>query len=63
MATWEGGRSSGRERTLFLHMKQYADLFRPDPKDALKRNIKDLSTNARFGMFRAKKKILRKAEL
>jgi hypothetical protein len=36
---------------------------RPDPKDALKRNIKDMSTNARFSVFRAKKKILRKTDL
>jgi len=37
--------------------------IRPTTKDALKRNLKELSTAARFGMFRAKKNILRKADI
>ena len=36
---------------------------RPTTKEQFKRQWKDLSTNARFSMFRAKKKLLRKAEL
>lgn len=35
----------------------------PTIKEEIKRNFKDLSTSARFGMFRAKKKLLRKAEI
>lgn len=34
----------------------------PTAKDEVKRGVKDISTNARFSMFRAKKKLLRKAD-
>ncbi|ORX35246.1 hypothetical protein BD324DRAFT_84034 [Kockovaella imperatae] len=37
--------------------------WRPSTKEQFRRQWKDLSTNARFSMFRAKKKLLRKAEL
>lgn len=34
-------------------------LPRPDLKDGFKRNVKEMSTNARFSVFRTKKKLLR----
>ncbi|KAL7419282.1 hypothetical protein Q5752_006119 [Cryptotrichosporon argae] len=37
--------------------------WKPNVKEAVKRNVKDVAVNARFSMFRAKKKILRKAEI
>lgn len=37
--------------------------LRPTVKEGFKRNVKDMSTNARFSMFRAKKTLLRKAEI
>ncbi|ORY29799.1 hypothetical protein BCR39DRAFT_531076 [Naematelia encephala] len=36
--------------------------WKPTLKDEIKRNWKDLATNARFSMFRAKKKLSRKTE-
>lgn len=36
------------------------DVFRPDTKELFKRQWKDVSTNARFSLFRAKKKLERK---
>jgi hypothetical protein len=32
---------------------------RPTVKEGFKKELKDMSTNARFGLFRAKKKVLR----
>ncbi|EIW66435.1 hypothetical protein TREMEDRAFT_70072 [Tremella mesenterica DSM 1558] len=37
--------------------------WKPSTKEQIKRNWKDVQTNARFTLFRAKKKLLRKAEL
>jgi hypothetical protein len=37
--------------------------FRPSAKDQIKRSWKDVQTNARFSLFRTKKKLLRKAEM
>lgn len=34
----------------------------PTAKEEVKSAVKDLSTNARFSVFRAKKKLLRKAD-
>ncbi|WVQ78875.1 hypothetical protein IAT38_000966 [Cryptococcus sp. DSM 104549] len=39
------------------------DEWHPGTKDALKRNLKDIATNARFSLYRTKKKLLRKAEM
>ncbi|KAK8861673.1 hypothetical protein IAR55_002496 [Kwoniella newhampshirensis] len=39
------------------------DEWRPGPKDAVKRNLKNIATSARFSLFRTKKKLLRKAEI
>lgn len=50
-----------RSEALFLLGRTL--IYRPTTKDALKRNLKELSTATRFGMFRAKKKILRKADI
>ncbi|WWD16405.1 hypothetical protein CI109_100831 [Kwoniella shandongensis] len=37
--------------------------WKPGAKDAVKRNLKDIATSARFSLFRTKKKLLRKAEM
>lgn len=39
------------------------DEWRPTVKDEMKRELKDLTTNARFSLFRAKKKIGRRTDL
>ncbi|WWC88041.1 uncharacterized protein L201_002944 [Kwoniella dendrophila CBS 6074] len=39
------------------------DEWHPTTKDQFKRNMKDIATSARFSLFRAKKKVLRKAEM
>jgi hypothetical protein len=59
--TWEAGQRSG-SRSQSGFMGAHTDC-RPTAKDAIKRNLKEISTATRFGMFRAKKKLLRKAEL
>ncbi len=56
--TWVAEKRSGGESLIKVKL-----ITRPTVKEELKRNMKELSTAARFGMFRAKKKLLRKAEL
>ena len=64
LASQKNGGESHRN-CVSIHIERAVKLTvsRPTTKEVIKKEWKDLQTHARFGLFRAGKKLSRKAEL